>query len=281
MRLARRATGRDRRRLVRWRLPRPHGRRHLGGGPRQVPGARPPERSRPPHRALQRPRRARGGARRPRRGRLPRADPEHGRRDAGRSRTTCGASRRPATAAARSSIYDEVQTGFGRTGTFFYAGKHGVMPDLVTLAKGIGERLPDGRGARLRRRSPRTSSTTSTGRRSAAGRSPAPRPRPPSASSRRKTCSTDVRDGSTALAAGPARDRRRSARCGARGTCSASRSTGPASPCARRCSRAASSSAAATCRTRPAAPAAARPDRRGDRPLPLRLPGDRAMRHLL
>ena len=35
-------------------------------------------------------------------------------------------------------IYDEVQTGFGRTGTFFYAGRHGVVPDLVSLAKGIG-----------------------------------------------------------------------------------------------------------------------------------------------
>jgi acetylornithine/N-succinyldiaminopimelate aminotransferase len=41
-------------------------------------------------------------------------------------------------------IYDEVQTGFGRTGSFFYAGKHGVVPDLVTLAKGIGSGFPMG-----------------------------------------------------------------------------------------------------------------------------------------
>ena len=41
-------------------------------------------------------------------------------------------------------IYDEVQTGFGRTGTFFYAGKHGVTPDLVALAKGIGSGVPMG-----------------------------------------------------------------------------------------------------------------------------------------
>jgi len=41
-------------------------------------------------------------------------------------------------------IYDEVQTGFGRTGTFFFAGRHGVVPDLVTLAKGIASGVPAG-----------------------------------------------------------------------------------------------------------------------------------------
>jgi acetylornithine/succinyldiaminopimelate/putrescine aminotransferase len=41
-------------------------------------------------------------------------------------------------------VYDEVQTGFGRTGSFFYAGKHGVVPDLVALAKGIGSGFPMG-----------------------------------------------------------------------------------------------------------------------------------------
>jgi acetylornithine/succinyldiaminopimelate/putrescine aminotransferase len=41
-------------------------------------------------------------------------------------------------------IYDEVQTGFGRTGRFYYAGKDGVVPDLVTLAKGIGSGFPMG-----------------------------------------------------------------------------------------------------------------------------------------
>jgi acetylornithine aminotransferase/acetylornithine/N-succinyldiaminopimelate aminotransferase len=39
-------------------------------------------------------------------------------------------------------IYDEVQTGIGRTGTMFYAGRHGVTPDLVSLAKGIGSGIP-------------------------------------------------------------------------------------------------------------------------------------------
>ncbi len=41
-------------------------------------------------------------------------------------------------------IYDEVQTGFGRTGTFFFAGRHGVVPDLVSLAKGIASGFPMG-----------------------------------------------------------------------------------------------------------------------------------------
>lgn len=41
-------------------------------------------------------------------------------------------------------IYDEVQTGFGRTGTFLFAGRHGVVPDLVTLAKGIASGVPMG-----------------------------------------------------------------------------------------------------------------------------------------
>jgi acetylornithine/N-succinyldiaminopimelate aminotransferase len=41
-------------------------------------------------------------------------------------------------------IYDEVQTGFGRTGTFFFAGRHGVVPDLACLAKGIGSGFPMG-----------------------------------------------------------------------------------------------------------------------------------------
>jgi acetylornithine/succinyldiaminopimelate/putrescine aminotransferase len=41
-------------------------------------------------------------------------------------------------------IYDEVQTGMGRTGEFFLAGRYGVVPDLVTLAKGIASGVPMG-----------------------------------------------------------------------------------------------------------------------------------------
>ena len=39
---------------------------------------------------------------------------------------------------------DEVQTGVGRTGTFFAYEQLGVEPDLVTLAKGLGNGLPIG-----------------------------------------------------------------------------------------------------------------------------------------
>jgi acetylornithine/N-succinyldiaminopimelate aminotransferase len=41
-------------------------------------------------------------------------------------------------------IYDEIQTGMGRTGEFFFAGRHGVVPDLVSLAKGIASGVPMG-----------------------------------------------------------------------------------------------------------------------------------------
>lgn len=41
-------------------------------------------------------------------------------------------------------IFDEIQTGFGRTGTFFAAEKFNVMPDIVTLAKGMGGGMPIG-----------------------------------------------------------------------------------------------------------------------------------------
>jgi len=39
---------------------------------------------------------------------------------------------------------DEVQTGVGRTGTFFAYEQLGLTPDLVTLAKGLGNGLPIG-----------------------------------------------------------------------------------------------------------------------------------------
>jgi acetylornithine/succinyldiaminopimelate/putrescine aminotransferase len=41
-------------------------------------------------------------------------------------------------------IFDEVQTGLGRTGTFFAYEKTGVRPDVVTLAKSLGGGLPIG-----------------------------------------------------------------------------------------------------------------------------------------
>lgn len=44
-------------------------------------------------------------------------------------------------------IFDEVQTGVGRTGNWFFAGSEfaaGVVPDIVTLAKSLGSGIPVG-----------------------------------------------------------------------------------------------------------------------------------------
>jgi acetylornithine aminotransferase len=41
-------------------------------------------------------------------------------------------------------VMDEVQTGVGRTGTFFAHQHDGITPDIVTLAKGLGGGLPIG-----------------------------------------------------------------------------------------------------------------------------------------
>ncbi len=39
-------------------------------------------------------------------------------------------------------IFDEVQTGLGRTGTFWFCQSVGVIPDVITTAKGIASGLP-------------------------------------------------------------------------------------------------------------------------------------------
>ena len=41
-------------------------------------------------------------------------------------------------------IIDEVQSGIGRTGAWFAHTRHGVVPDVVTLAKGLGGGIPIG-----------------------------------------------------------------------------------------------------------------------------------------
>lgn len=41
-------------------------------------------------------------------------------------------------------IFDEVQTGAGRTGRYLYSGRHDVHADFVTLAKGIASGVPMG-----------------------------------------------------------------------------------------------------------------------------------------
>jgi len=41
-------------------------------------------------------------------------------------------------------IFDEIQTGCGRTGKFVYAQQVGVTPDIITLAKSLGSGVPVG-----------------------------------------------------------------------------------------------------------------------------------------
>ena len=41
-------------------------------------------------------------------------------------------------------VIDEVQTGIGRTGAWFAHHRHGIAPDVVTLAKGLGGGIPIG-----------------------------------------------------------------------------------------------------------------------------------------
>ena len=41
-------------------------------------------------------------------------------------------------------IADEIQCGYGRTGDFFAFQKHGIIPDVISLAKGMGNGFPVG-----------------------------------------------------------------------------------------------------------------------------------------
>ncbi len=41
-------------------------------------------------------------------------------------------------------IFDEVQTGFGRTGKWFGFEHFGIVPDVVTMAKALGNGMPIG-----------------------------------------------------------------------------------------------------------------------------------------
>ena len=50
--------------------------------------------------------------------------------------------RRIATECGIVLVADEIQTGFGRTGTFFACERYGVEPDLVTVAKSLAGGLP-------------------------------------------------------------------------------------------------------------------------------------------
>ncbi len=46
--------------------------------------------------------------------------------------------------AGAAMVLDEIQTGLGRTGTLWAADGHGVVPDVLTTAKGLGSGLPVG-----------------------------------------------------------------------------------------------------------------------------------------
>ena len=50
----------------------------------------------------------------------------------------------PATSTAPRSLFDEIQTGMGRTGTLWAYEQTGVVPDAITVAKALGGGMPIG-----------------------------------------------------------------------------------------------------------------------------------------
>ena len=138
-----------------------------------------------------RPLRDAGHARRRRRPRhrrdLPRAGAGRGRRAAAHDETLEEA-RALADEFEAMLVFDEVQTGVGRTGHFYAWQASGVRPDALTLAKGLANGLPIG-ALLVADGAPTASSPATTPRPSAATRSRAPRPARSSTRST-TTCST-------------------------------------------------------------------------------------------
>jgi acetylornithine/LysW-gamma-L-lysine aminotransferase len=60
------------------------------------------------------------------------------------SRAFLQRAREATTDAGAALVFDEVQTGMGRTGTIWACEKAGVVPDMLTSAKGLGNGFPVG-----------------------------------------------------------------------------------------------------------------------------------------
>ena len=73
-----------------------------------------------------------------------RADPGRVGRERARRRRAAAPRARPATRVGAALVFDEVQTGMGRTGSLWAYEQLGVVPDAMTLAKGLGGGLPIG-----------------------------------------------------------------------------------------------------------------------------------------
>ena len=106
--------------------------------------------------------RDRGRGRRAHRRRADRAGPGRVGREPDVGRSCWPAIRAACDAVGAALVFDEVQTGMGRTGSLWAYEQVGVVPDAMTLAKGLGGGLPIGAlvigaaaAGRLRSRRPR------------------------------------------------------------------------------------------------------------------------------